>query len=167
MPVRKKKRKEKEIKASTYFPKRHLSKRESWYKGVPKIFRIRNHFSHTYTSRSKCMTCISLWFNFWLSNICDASMLTLPTQNSTQSFSGRLWKEGKFKMPLVRYDTHWAIERIIWGTYIYFAKLIKPLDRWLIKDQMIGDSVITIPSCNHPRTWKSKKPYKYQGKGWI
>jgi hypothetical protein len=29
MPVRKKKRKEKEIKASTYFPKRHLSKRES------------------------------------------------------------------------------------------------------------------------------------------
>jgi hypothetical protein len=86
----------------------------------------------------------------------------IPTQNSTQSFS-----EGKLKMPLVRYNTHWAIKWIIWGTYIYFAKLTKPPDRWLIKERIIGDYVITILSCNHPRTWKSSKPHKYQEKGWI
>ena len=32
---------------------------------------------------------------------------------------------------------------------------------------MIGDSVITILSCNRPRTWKSYMPHRDQGKGWI
>jgi hypothetical protein len=97
-----------------------------------------------------------LWSGLWLSKICDASMPTfIPTQNSTQSLSGRIWKEGKFKKPLVRYHTHWVIEWIIWGTYIYFAKPIKHPVRWSIKERMIGDSVITVLSYNHPRTWKS------------
>ena len=70
-------------------------------------------------------------------------------------------------MPLVRFHTHWAIERIIWGTYICFTKLKKPLDKWLIKEWMIGDSVITVLSCNRPITWKSYTPHRDQGKGWI
>ena len=61
----------------------------------------------------------------------------------------------------------WAIMRIIRGTYFCFTKLIKPLDRWLIKEWMIGDSVITILFCNRPRTWKSYTPHRDQGKGWI
>jgi hypothetical protein len=49
----------------------------------------------------------------------------------------------------------------------YFTKFIKPLDRWLIKEWMIGDSVITVLFCNHPRTWKIYTPHRDQGKGWI
>jgi putative exporter of polyketide antibiotics len=46
-------------------------------------------------------------------------------------------------------------------------KFTKPPNRWSIKERMIGDSVITILSWNHPRTWKSYTPHRYQGKGWI
>jgi hypothetical protein len=91
----------------------------------------------------------------------------IPIQNSTQSLSDRIWKEGKIQMPLVRYHTLWAVERNIRWTYISLQKLIKPLDRWLIKEWMISDSVITILSCNRPKTWKSYTPHKDQGKGWI
>jgi hypothetical protein len=162
---REREREKERNKDSPYFPKGiHSKERDSWfmqyqkYLGLGKLWKI----PHTRTSRSKCMTGISLWFDFWLSKICDASMPTLiPTQNSTQSFSARIWKEGKnSKMPLVRYHTHWAIEWIIWGTYIYFAKFTKPLERWLIEEWMIGSSVITVLSCNHPRTWKSYTPHK-------
>ena len=76
-------------------------------------------------------------------------------------------KEVKLSMPWWGFIHIWAIERIIWGTYICFTKLIKPLDRWLIEEWMIGDSVITVISCNHPRTWKSYMPHRDQGKGWI
>jgi hypothetical protein len=58
----------------------------------------------------------------------------------------------------------WAIGRIIWETYIYFVKFIIPPDRWLIKEWMIDNSVITVLSCNRPRTWKSYTPYRDQGK---
>jgi hypothetical protein len=115
------------------------------------------------------MTCISLWSSFWLSKICDASMLhfhTYPKLHS-KAFSGRIRKRRKITNALVRFHTPWAIERIIWETYFCFTKLIKPLDRWLIEEWMIGDSVITILPCNRPRTWKSYTPHKDQGKGWI
>jgi hypothetical protein len=36
-----------------------------------------------------------------------------------------------------------------------FCKTHKPLDRWLIKERMIGDSIIIVLSCNQPRTSKS------------
>jgi hypothetical protein len=91
----------------------------------------------------------------------------IPTQYSTQSLSGRIWKKAKSQMPLVRYHIHWAIEWIIWGTYISLQKFIKPPDRWLIKEPMIGDSIITVLSCNHPSTWKRCMHHMYQGKGWT
>ena len=114
------------------------------------------------------MTCMSLRSDFWLSNICDVSMPQFHTYPKLhqKAFSGRM-KRRKISNALVRFHTHRAIERIIRGTYIYFIKLIKPLDRWLIKEWMIGDSVIIILSCNRPRTWKSYKPHRDQGKGWI
>jgi hypothetical protein len=121
-------------------------------------------------SWSKCMTCIFLWSVFWLSNTCDASMPTFhayPKLHSRALVVGYENKAKNSKIPLVRYHTLWASKRIIRGTYISLQKLIKPPDRWLIKEWMIGDSVITILSCNRPRTWKSFTPHTDQGKGWI
>jgi hypothetical protein len=133
-------------------------------RSTKKIFR--NLFPHTCTSRSKCMTCISLWFRLWLSNICDTSMPTfIPTQNSTQ------------KALVVGYEKKANLKCLWWGiihnewssesfeklTFL-LQKFIKPPDRWLIKEQMIGNSVIPVLSCNRPRTWKSYKPHKHQGK---
>jgi hypothetical protein len=43
-------------------------------------------------------------------------------------------------------------------------KFIKPPDRWLIEEWMIGNSFITNLSCNRPRTWKGYKPHKHQSK---
>ena len=134
-----------------------------------KLFRIWNitKIPHTCTSWSKCMACISLRSGFWLSKICDASMPhfhTYPKLHS-KAFSDRVKRRQNFQIPLVRFHTLWAIERIIWGTYICFTKLVKPSDRWLIKEWMIGDSVITFLSCNHPRTWKSYRPIGIKIKG--
>ena len=115
------------------------------------------------------MTCIFLRSGFWLSKICDASMPhfhTYPKLHSKTLVLG-YEKEAKFQMPLVRFHTLWAIERIIWGTYISLQKFIKPLDRQFIQEWMIGNSIITILSCNRPRTWIRYKPYRDQGKWWI
>ena len=106
----------------------------------------------------------------FLSKICDASMphFSYLPKTPLKSLSGRIWKRRqKYQMPLVRFHTHWAIKRIIWGTYFCFTKLIKPSDRWLIIEWMFGDFVITILSCNRPRTWKSYMSHMNQGKGWI
>jgi hypothetical protein len=84
-----------------------------------------------------------------------------------KAFSGRIWKRRQIPNDLVRFHTHWAIERIIWGIYVCFTKLIKPLDRWLIEEWMIGDSVINVLSCNRSRTWKAIRPTRDQGNGWI
>jgi hypothetical protein len=116
------------------------------------------------------MTCISLRSGFWLSKICDASMPDfsyLPKTPLKSLLVVGYEKKAKIQMPLVMYCTHWAIERIIWGTYICFTKLIKPLHKWLIEEWMIGDSIITFLSCNHPITWKRYTPHGNKGKGWI
>jgi hypothetical protein len=98
-----KEKKEKINKDSPYFQIEALIQieRDSWLKGVPKIFRIRKVVKNSTlcTSWSKCMTCISLWSGFWLSNICDASM---PTSHSDQKLHSKALvvgyeKEGKFK----------------------------------------------------------------------
>jgi hypothetical protein len=137
-----------------------------------KIFRIRilwKKIPHTCTSWSKCMSCISFWPDFWLATyVMQVCPTFIPTQNSTQSFSGRIWKRRQDLKCLWWGIIHMersneSFEEI---TFI-LQKLIKPPDRWLIKEWMIGDSVITILSCNHPRTWKSYTPHRYQGKGWI
>ena len=49
----------------------------------------------------------------------------------------------------------------------YFAKLIKPSDRRLIKEWMIGNSVKTVLSCNHLRLGKTISPIGIKLKGWI
>ena len=139
---------------------------------ITKNFRIRKiiKIPHTCTSWSKCMTCIFLRSGFWLSNICDASMphFSYLPKTPLKSLSGRIWKwRQKYQMPWWSFIHIWAIERIIWGTYIFFANLIKSPDRWLIKEWMIGDSIITVLSCNRPRTWKSYTPHRDEDKGWI
>jgi hypothetical protein len=155
-----KKRKEKER------FKEYQKKERVMIQGVPKIFRIRNFIKilHTCMSWSKCMTCISLRSGLWLSKICDASMPHFHTYLKLHSKTLVLGyeKEGKIPNALVRFHIHWAIERIIWGTYICFTKLIKPLDRWLIKEWMT--SIITVLSCNCPRTWKIYTPHRDQDK---
>ena len=45
-----------------------------------------------------------------------------------------------------------------------FCKTYKTLDRWSIKERMIGDSVKTVLSYNRPRAWKSYTPHKDQSK---
>jgi hypothetical protein len=76
-------------------------------------------------------------------------------------------KEGKFKcLGEVSYTlerSRESFEELIF----FLQKFIKPPDRWSIKERMIGDYIITILSCNNPRTWKSYTPHRYQGKGWI
>ena len=98
---------------------------------------------------------------------CKYAPLSYLPKTPLKSLSGRIWKRRQISNALLRFHTHWAIERIIWGTYICFTKVIKPSDRWLIEEWMIGDSVITVLSCNRPRTWKSYTPHTDQGKGWI
>jgi hypothetical protein len=124
---------------------------------------------HTCTSWSKYMTCISLRSGLWLSKICDASMphFYIYPKLHSKALVVRYEKEGKISNALVRFHTHWAIERMIWGTYISLQKFIKPPDRWLIKEWMIGESIITVLSCNRPRTWKNYMLHRDQGKGWI
>ena len=74
----------------------HPKERDSWCKGVPKIFRIRNimKIPHTCTSWSKCMTCISLRSSFWFSKICDTSMPHFHTylKLHSKAISGRISK---------------------------------------------------------------------------
>ena len=115
------------------------------------------------------MSCICLRYGFSLSKICDASMRQFHTYPKLHSkaINGRIWKRRQIPNALVRLHTLWAIVGIIWGTYICFTKLIKPPNRWLIKERMISSSVLTVLSCNHQRTWKSYTPHRDQEKGWI
>ena len=68
-------------------------------------------------------------------------------------------------MPLVRFDTHWAIKRIIWGTYIYFTKFIKSPDRRLIKEWMIGNSVKPFYLATAQELGKAISPIGIKEKG--
>ena len=49
----------------------------------------------------------------------------------------------------------------------YFAKLIKPPDRRLIKEWMIGNSVKIVLSYNYLRLGKAISPIGIKLKGWI
>ena len=100
MPKSMKKRKERN-KDSPYFQIKGIypKERESWSKWVQKYLELGTlwKISHTCTSWSKCMTCISLRFDFWLSKICDASMPhfhTYPKLHSKALVVG-YQKEGK------------------------------------------------------------------------
>jgi hypothetical protein len=97
-------------------------------KWVQKYLRIRKiiKIPHTCTSWSKCMTWISLDPVFDLArDVMQVCLNFLPTQNSTKKPLMVGWKEGKISNALVMFYTHWVIEWIIWGTYIFLQKLIK------------------------------------------
>ena len=94
---KKRKRKERN-KDSPYFQIKgiHPKERDSSFNGVPKIFRNRTLWKipRTCTSWSKCMTCISLRSDLWLSKICGSSMPqfhTYPKPHS-KAISGRISK---------------------------------------------------------------------------
>jgi hypothetical protein len=120
-------------------------------------------------SWSKCMTCICLRSGFDLAKICDACMPhfhTYPKLYSKPLVVG-YEKKAKYQMPWWGFihieRSRESSEELTFS----LQKHIKPPDRQLIKEWMIGDSVITIISCNRPRTWKSYTPHRVQGKGWI
>ena len=115
------------------------------------------------------MTCISLRSSFWLSKICDASMPhfhTYPKLHSKALVVGNE-KKAKFQMPWCGFIHIERLRESFEELTFILQKLIKSSDRWLIKEWMIGDSVITVLSCNDPRTWKSYTPHRDQEKGWI
>jgi hypothetical protein len=106
---------------------------------------------------------------FDLATLCDASMPRSHTylKYHQKAFRGRMKKKAKYQMP-------W------WGSYTlsdwvnHLSNLLfilqnskHPDKKKLIKEWMIGNSVTTVLSCNHPRTRKSNKPYRNQDKGWI
>ena len=100
---------------------------------------------------------------------CKYAPLSYLPKTPLKSLSGRLWKNKKantkcFWWGFIHIDrSRESFEEL---TFV-LQKLIKSSDRWLIKEWMIGDSVITVLSCNHPITWKSYMPHRDQGKGWI
>jgi hypothetical protein len=111
-------------------------------KWVQKYLRIRKiiKIPHTCASWSKCMTWISLDPVFDLArDVTQVCLNFLPTQNFTKNPLIVGWKEGKISNALVMFYTHWVIEWIIWGTYIFFAKTYKNLwikgwsrNEWLV-----------------------------------
>ena len=116
--------------------------RESHDQRSTKNIRIRKNIPHTCTSWSKCMTCISLDPVFYLTIYVMQVYLSFHTYPKLHSKPLKIgWKEGKTTKCLGEDHTHWVIEWIIWGTYIYFTKFIKSPDRRLIKEWMIGNSV--------------------------
>jgi hypothetical protein len=82
------------------------------------------------------------------------------------------------KALVVGYEKRAKIQKCLWWGIIHIErssewfeeltfllqKITKPPDRWLIKEWMIGNSVITVLSSNCPRTSKGYKPHKHQGK---
>ena len=90
---------------------------------------------------------------------CKYASLSYLFKTPQKPFRGRM-KRRKISKAFGEDYTHWAIEWFIWGTYFLFVKLIKPLERKLIKEWMTSNSVITILSCKHPRTWKSNETRK-------
>ena len=77
------------------------------------------------------------------------------------SLSGRIWKA---TLQCLWWGIHtlWAIERIIWGTYISLQKFSKPPERWFILGWMISNVYESNRSCNHPWLEMAKRPHLFQ-----
>jgi hypothetical protein len=72
------------------------------------------------------MTCISSDLIFDLTiYVVQVCLSFIPTWKSTQSLLEIGWKGGKTIKCLGEEQTHWAIEWIIWETYILFCKTHK------------------------------------------
>ena len=111
-------------------------------------------------SQSKCMTCIFLWFGFWLNNICDASMPTFYTYLKLHSQLLVVGKRANSKSLWWDIHTHWAIERIIWGTCLLYKTFQKTsgkmVELGMNDKQNVCESVL---SCNRPRPEIANKPH--------
>jgi hypothetical protein len=86
------------------------------------------------------MTCISLDPVFdlaiYVTQVCPP---LIPTQNSTQSLRSRPWKvRQQSQNALVRIIHIEQMSESLGELAFFFAKFIKPLDRRLIKEQMIS-----------------------------
>jgi hypothetical protein len=99
-----------------------------------------------------------LWSSFWLNNICDASVPFIYTYPKLHSKPFRDRIRRRQTNALVRIIHIERSSESFEVLAFYFVKLIKPLDRRLIKEWMIGNSIKTVLSCNFPRIWKNNKP---------
>ena len=135
-------------------------------KGVPKILGIGKYSTHLHIL-IKVYDLHLLGSGFGLSNICDVSMPLIHTYLKLHSkpFKRLDEKKAKLSNALVRIIRIERLSESFEELTLYFIKLIKPQDRKLIKELMIGNYVITILSCKHPKIWKSNKPHRDQGKG--
>ena len=148
---------------SPYFHGNH-QKRESRDQRSTKIFRIRNHclnFTHLHFL-IKVYDLHLLRSGFWLSNIFDVSMPLIHTYLKLHSkpFRDRMKRRQNNQMPW--WGSYTLSDRVnhLRNLHFIFAKLIKPLDRRLIKEWMIGNSAKTVLSCNRLGIWKSNKPHR-------
>ena len=133
---------------------------------VPEILGIGKYSTHLHIL-IKVYGLHLLGSGFWLSNICDVSMPLIHTYLKLHSKLFRDRMKRRQNNAMVR-NIH--IERSSESfeeLTFYFAKLMKPLDRRLIKEWMIGNSIKTIPSCNHLRLGKVISPTGIKLKGWI
>ena len=100
-----------------------------------KNIRIRKIF-HTCTSWSKCMTCISLRSDFWLSKICDASMPLFHNylKLHQKAFSSRMKIRQK---PLARIKHIERLSESFWGARLIFEffKIIQK-SKYLSRDRV-------------------------------
>ena len=147
MKKRKEKRKQRN-KDSLYFRIKALIQKDRFMiQRSTKIFRIRTlwKISHTCTSWSKCVTCISLRSGFWLSKICDASMPHFHNYLKLHSKPLVVGYEKKAKSNAFGEVSYTLSDRENHLRNLHlFCKTYKTLDRWSIKERMIGSSVITI-----------------------
>ena len=166
------KRKEKRVehmKVPKYWKKREIAhtskaiikKRESHdQKEYQKILGLGKYSTHLHIL-IKMYDLHLLGSGFWLSNICDVSMPLIHTYLKFHSKPIKRYDEKKEKQSntLVRIIHVERLSKSFEELMFYFTKLIKPLDRRLIKEWMIGNSIKIILSCNRPRIWKSIKPH--------
>ena len=126
------KEKKKGIKDSSYFQiKAFIQKeRESWFKKYQKYLELESYKNSTHFHvLIKSVWLASPWgLVFYLAkyvmHVCPTfhTYLKLHSKALVVGYE----KEGKkIQIPLVRFHTYWVVERIIWGTYIYFAKTYK------------------------------------------
>ena len=162
------------MKVPKYWKKRNIAhtskaiiKREKVIiKGVQKILGLGKYSTHLHIL-IKVYDLHLLRSGFWLSNICDVSMPLIHTYLKLHSKLFRDRMKRRQNKCLCKDHTHWATEWIIWGTYSLFLQNSISLDRRLIKEWMIGNSIKSILSCNHLRLGKAISPIGIKLKGWI
>ena len=147
-------------------PKIIIKREKVMNQGVPKILGLGKYPTHLHIL-IRVYDSYLLASSFWLSNICDVSMPLIHTYLKLHSKPFRDRMKRRQSNALVRIIHIERSSESFEELTFYFAKLIKPLDRRLIKEWMIGNSVKTVLSCNHLRLRKTISPTGIKLKGWI